>query len=70
MLSVFKERPSIVLEAQKARFKPHFIIQVLIFIALFLTIQLAMLIPLLAYGFVYFLKSGIGGRDIFYDPKS
>lgn len=69
MLSVFKERPSIVLEAQKARFKPHFIIQVLIFIALFLTIQLAMLIPLLAYGFVYFLKSGIGGRDIFYDPE-
>ena len=35
MLSVFKERPSIVLEAQKAKFKPHFIIQILIFIGVF-----------------------------------
>jgi len=67
MLSVFKERPSIVSEAQKAKFKPHFIIQVIIFIILFLIIQVAMAIPLLAYCFVYFLRFGSGEITI-YDP--
>jgi len=67
MLSVFKERPSIVVEAQKAKFKPHFIIQVIIFIIVFLVIQVAMAIPLLAYGFVYLLSTGSGGITA-YDP--
>ena len=35
MLTVFK-RPSIVVEAQKAKFKPNIIIQTLIFIVVFL----------------------------------
>jgi len=68
MLSVFKERPSIVLEAQKAKFKPHFIIQVIIFIIVFAVIQVAMAIPLLAYCLIYLLTSGSGGMTI-YDPR-
>jgi len=68
MLSVFKERPSIVVEAGKARFKPHFIIQVIIFVIVFLFIQAAMAIPLLAYCFVYLLSMGSAGITI-YDPE-
>lgn len=56
MLTVFKKRPSIVIEAQNALFKPHFIIQVLIFIGVFLAIQAAMVIPLFVYGLIAFVK--------------
>ncbi|NLX64841.1 MAG: CPBP family intramembrane metalloprotease [Clostridiaceae bacterium] len=64
MLSELNERPSIVMEAQKAKFKPHFIIQVIIFIIVFLVIQAAMAIPLLAYCFVYLITSGSGGITV------
>lgn len=45
MLNFFRSRPSIVLEAQKARFKPNFIIQLLVFIAVFLVTQIASGLP-------------------------
>ena len=70
MLSVFKERPSIVLEAQKAKFKPHFIIQILIFIGVFLAIQVAMVIPLFVYGLVSIFKLSAGGMLLLEDPNS
>lgn len=45
MLNFFRSRPSIVLEAQKARFKPNFIIQLLVFIAVFIVTQIASALP-------------------------
>ena len=59
MLTVFRERPPIVLEAQKAQFKPHFIIQVFIFIGIFLASQVAMSIPMLIFGAVYGFRAGL-----------
>lgn len=46
MFEVFRVRPSIVLEAGKARFQPIFIIQILIFFAVFIITQIASAIPL------------------------
>ena len=70
MLSVFKERPSIVLEAQKAKFKSNFIIQVLIFIGIFLAIQVAMVIPLFIYGLITFIKMSAGNMLPLDDPNA
>lgn len=70
MLSVFKERPSIVLEAQKAKFKPNFFIQVLIFIGVFLAIQVAMVIPLFIYGLIVFIKMSAGNMLPLDDPNA
>ena len=70
MLTVFKKRPSIVIEAQKAQFKPHFLIQVLIFIGVFLAIQVAMVIPLFVYGLVVFVKISAGKMLPLHDPDA
>lgn len=61
MLTVFRERPSIVIEAQKAQFKPHFIIQILIFVGIYLATQVAMAIPLLIVSIPYIFKIGMSG---------
>jgi len=45
MLTVFRERPPILLEAQKARLKPNFFIQILIFFGVLATIA-AIMFPL------------------------
>lgn len=70
MLSVFRERPTIVLEAQNAKFKPNFIIQVLIFIGVFLAIQVAMVIPLFIYGLVVIIKMSAGRMLLLEDPDA
>ncbi len=70
MLTVFRERPPIVLEAQKAQFKPHFIIQVLIFFGVFLASQVAMAIPLLVFAAVYGFKAGLSGAVDLNDPEA
>lgn len=62
MLTVFKKRPSIVVEAQKAQFKPHFLIQVLIFIGVFLAIQVATIIPLAIYGVILVIRESLLGN--------
>lgn len=46
MFSIFNNPPQIVSEAGKARFKPNIIIQILIFIAVFLICQIVSAIPL------------------------
>ena len=46
MLSVFQKKPQILVEAQKAKFKPSFGIQILIFIALLIVTSIAQSIPL------------------------
>jgi len=47
MLELLKKKPSFIVEAEKARFKPNTIIQVLVFIAVFLVTQLAASLPIL-----------------------
>lgn len=49
MFNVFLVKPPIVIEAQKARFKPVFILQVLIFLGIFFVIQIASSIPIVIY---------------------
>ncbi len=70
MLTVFRERPSIVLEAKKAEFKPHFIIQVLIFIGIYLATQVAMSIPLLIFMIPSVLKIGLSGSVDMNNPEA
>lgn len=52
MLSVFRQRPRILTEAQKAGFKPVFIIQILIFIGLYLLTNIAQAIPIVVVSVV------------------
>ncbi|HEX2946929.1 MAG TPA: CPBP family intramembrane glutamic endopeptidase [Clostridia bacterium] len=47
--SVFFVKPSMVVEAQKAKFKPIFILQVLIFLGIFIVTQIASAIPVVMY---------------------
>lgn len=56
MLTVFKDRPSIVIKAREAKFKPHFFIQVLIFIGVYLATQMVMAFPLFMYGLITMIK--------------
>lgn len=62
MFQVFYQRPNILLEAQKAKFKPHFILQVLIFILLFFITSFAQGIPLAIYGLVWVIIKSIKGE--------
>lgn len=60
MFSVFLVKPPMVAEAQKARFKPVFILQVLIFLGVFIVIQIASSIPMVMYMMlVMILKRGL-----------
>ena len=52
MFSMFKSRPSILLEAENAKFKPKFIFQFLIFLAVFIISQIAAAIPMIIATFV------------------
>jgi len=49
MLSVFLVKPPMVIEAQKARFKPVLALQVLIFLGVFIVVQIASAIPMVMY---------------------
>jgi hypothetical protein len=49
MLSVFQKKPQILAEAQKARFRPVFILQILIFVGLYLVTSIAESIPIIIY---------------------
>lgn len=62
MLTVFKKRPSIVVEAQKAKFKPNIIIQTLIFIVVFFVSQLLVGIPIGIYSAVLTFRDGFSGN--------
>jgi len=62
MLTVFKKRPSIVVEAQKAKFKPNIIIQTLIFIVVFFASQLLVGIPIGIYSAVLTFRDGFSGN--------
>lgn len=62
MLTVFKKRPSIVVEAQKARFKPHFLIQTLIFIVIFFITQVLLGLPLGIYSALLAVRDSLTGN--------
>lgn len=70
MLSVFRDKPSIVLEAQKARFQPRLILQILIFIAVFLVAQIAASLPLIFITIGKVVSDIIGNRVSLENPAS
>jgi len=70
MFEVFEKRPPILIEAEKARFKPGFAIQVLIFIAVFIITNLAQSIFLTIYGAVWSTIKTIKGELAFDDDKA
>jgi len=51
MFRVFREKPQILIEAQKAKFMPGFGIQILIFLAIFLIANIVQAIPLVVVAF-------------------
>lgn len=60
MFSVFLVKPQMVAEAQKARFKPVFPLQLLIFLCIFIVIQIASSIPMVMYMMLMMiLKNGL-----------
>lgn len=62
MLDILKNRPSIVLEAQKARFRPGVVIQLLVFAAVLIVTQIAASLPVLIYVVVKVISDISGGR--------
>ncbi len=70
MLSVFKQKPGILIEAQKAKFKPSFIIQILIFIALFLIISIAQSVPIVVVTVVQSFTAAMKQDISLDDPSS
>lgn len=61
-MNLFTNKPSIIKEAEKAKFMPHFIIQILIFFAVFLVGQLGASIPL-TFAIVKKILQEDGGID-------
>jgi len=52
MLEVFKNYPPIVVEAKKAKFRPVYPLQLLIFIGIYLVISIVQSIPMIIYGVI------------------
>ncbi len=70
MFEIFKNKPPIVIEAQKARFKPNLVIQLLIFIAVFVVSQIAQAIPVILITIVKVVTDITGGRLNIEDPSA
>ena len=70
MLSVFQKKPQILVEAQKAKFKPSFGIQILIFIALLIVTSIAQSIPLAIVIFFQTFTAVMNQGINPYDPQS
>ncbi len=71
MLELFRNKPAFIVEAEKARHKPNIILQVLIFIAVFIVTQIAASLPLII-GTIVKVVSDIskGNADITDTSKS
>jgi membrane protease YdiL (CAAX protease family) len=67
LFEVFRVKPQIVLEAQKARFQPIFILQVLMFISIFIITQIASSIPM-AIGIIIKVLSNCSNGS--FDPQN
>lgn len=63
MLDVFKNYPPIIDEAKKAKFKPSFVLQLLIFIGIYAVVSILQSIPLTIYGVVYSVIA-VMGNDV------
>lgn len=59
MLDVFRNCPPIVSEAKKAKFRPSFLLQVLIFIGIYIATQILQLIPAVAIGMFFGFRAVI-----------
>ncbi len=62
MLDILKNRPTMVLEAQKAKFRPGLAIQILIFIAVLIVTQIAASIPVIFFAVAKVIGDVSNGR--------
>jgi len=69
MLSVFQQKPQILVEAQKAKFMPGFGIQILIFLALYLVTNIVQAIPLVIIGIFQTFTAVMKQELSPYDPQ-
>ncbi|EMS69691.1 CPBP family intramembrane glutamic endopeptidase [Ruminiclostridium cellobioparum] len=68
MLELLKNKPDIVVEAQKARFRPNLAVQVLIFIAVFIVTQIAAGLPVAIGAIIKVVADISSGRADFTNP--
>lgn len=68
MLELLRNKPDIVVEAQKARFRPNLAIQILIFIAVFIVAQIAAGLPVAIGTIIKVLTDISSGRTDFANP--
>jgi hypothetical protein len=69
MFRVFREKPQILIEAQKAKFRPGFGIQVLIFLAIYLVTSIAQSIPIVAITFFQTVTAAMRQDVALDDPE-
>ncbi len=70
MFDVLHKKPSIVQEAKKARFQPIFILQLIIFIAVFLVTQLAASLPTLIVSLIKMISDISNNKVNLQDPTA
>lgn len=68
MFTVLKLKPPIVIEAQKAKFKPSFIIQLLIFVGIYIVISIVQAIPFTVYGMYLGVRAVMSNQIQANDP--
>lgn len=62
MFEVFKNYPPIVVEAKKAKFKPVFALQLLIFIGVYIAITILQFVPLAMYGIFAGVRAAVNNE--------
>ena len=67
MFEVFKKRPKILAEAQNAKFKPGLVVQIFIFLAIFIVSNILQAIPLTIYAIFWSVFKVIGSDGHFGD---
>lgn len=71
MLEVFRNKPDFIVEAEKARFRPNIVVQVLIFVAVFIVTQFSASLPIVIWSLVKVMSDiSKGGVDLVDPAKS
>ena len=68
MLELFRNKPAFIVEAEKARFRPNIIVQVLVFVAVFIVTQIAAGLPLFIGAIVKVVSDMTNGTADLTDP--
>lgn len=68
MLDLLRNKPAFIVEAEKARFKPNIIVQVLVFVAVFIVTQIAAGLPLFIGTIVKVVSDMTNGTADLTDP--